>query len=57
MKWEYTIFQLAGTARINLTDELNKFGFDGWELVTIDDSKFYFKRLLTEKKYQHDDMY
>ena len=48
-KWDYLIFSWAPTGiGLSFQDELNEFGSEGWELVTIiefkDGIRAYFKR-------------
>lgn len=42
-KFEYQVITLYGP---NIEDELNKYGEEGWELVTVDNNegKHYLKR-------------
>lgn len=43
MKWEYYETYLPSI------QETNKLGGEGWELVTVDDKWYYFKRPLESK--------
>ena len=44
MKYEYL------RRIITRDDELNTLGSEGWELISVDSGKFYFKRELTNIK-------
>lgn len=42
--WEYKVLYLTQPGEPRETDEMNKLGAEGWELVAVDNSHQYFKR-------------
>ena len=54
MKWEYTIFVLEEikegyfSFEFVLDEHIDRMGQKGWELVTVDNGVFYFKRACGE---------
>jgi hypothetical protein len=49
MEWEYLVRIYCGS-KSDHQDMINKLGADGWELVTIWDGLFHFKRPLVSTK-------
>ena len=45
MKWEYTVIYLS-PFELSDVNTLNEMGQVEWELVTIDNGLFYFKRMI-----------
>lgn len=49
MKWEYWKAELPSREK-EVISYLDKFGNEGWELVSVDDGTLYFKRPLDNSK-------
>lgn len=47
-KFEYTLVSINTVSLIDIEKKLNKYGKDGWELISIYQDKFIFKREINE---------
>ncbi len=43
VQWEYLVLYEAGSVE-NRMETLNEYGEEGWELVSVEDQRFYLKR-------------
>ena len=46
-KWEYTIQVRFGWAKHRVEDWLKQYGQEGWELVSVSGTWYFFKRKIT----------